>query len=157
MPLGVKLHVDAIGHHPKVFFLQISLFSINRVAIFQNHRRVSNSLPLYAGVGSDHNCKGYVQHALIKIVEHSKIVYKLKNNCKAIISAAPVFLSGDRAVLPMFTGGATPSQAAAAIFEVELKKQHLNIFCVVFNPYMTILHKLDIADTKIAVSFPLAY
>ena len=118
MEFGVKLHVDAIGHHPSAFFLQISLFSIQRIEIFQNHHRVSNSLPLFAGMGNDHHCQGYVQNALIEIVNHSKMKYNLKNGCTAIISAAPVFLSGDRAVLPMFSGGASSSQPAAAIYEV---------------------------------------
>ena len=117
--MGVKLHVDAIGNHPKIFFLQLSLFSLDRKYIFKDSHQVSEPLPKFATIGNDTHAHSYVRSALIDITKASQNLYQVsKQGHMVAISSDPVILSGDGAVKPMFTGGPTPTHAACAIYEV---------------------------------------
>ena len=119
LQLGVKLHVDSVGSHPKIFFLSWSLFSIAGLSVFGEGYRVGRVLPKFVGVGCDTKSHGYIQSALKDVVKLSKTVYNVSKEChKVVISCDPVILSGDGAVRTVYTGGTVPNQSTAACFEV---------------------------------------
>ena len=117
--LGCKLHVDAVGNHPKVFFVSITLFSIDGLFIFAGDCRIGVPLPKFVVVGSDTHAQSYVKDALREIKKASEKMYVVsKDGHKAVISADPVIISGDGNVRPMFTGGVYPHQQACSTFDV---------------------------------------
>ena len=118
MELAVKVHVDAICNHPKVFFLNLNLFSIHGDAVFSDSQRTTSVLPKYVAIGSDTKCQQYVRNAIHEIQIACEHRYKLPSGQHAIISANPIILGGDRLVIPAFTGGPSPQNPAAAIFDV---------------------------------------
>ena len=119
--------MDAIGNHPKVFFLSLTLISIDGLFIFKGGYRRSIPLPKYVTVGSDTKAQGYVRSASQELVSISQNIYKVsKQGHYVTISTDPIIYSGDGLVRNMFTGGTLPNDQACSIFEVF---QHLCLFC----------------------------
>ena len=117
--LGCKLHVDAVGNHPKVFFVSLTLFSIDRLFVFAGHYRLGEPLPKFVAVGSDTKARAYVRNALRELVDMSKTLFQVSNKGHCVqISTDPVLLSGDGNVKPMFTGGPFATDQACAVYEV---------------------------------------
>ena len=127
--LGWKLHVDAVGSHPKIFFLNLALFSIEGLDIFHDKWPIGTVLPKFTGIGSDTHSGAYIKNALWELIQYSKYEFILPSFHRARISTNPVILNADRAVLPMITGGPAPSQQGAALFDVKYKKKSIECFC----------------------------
>ena len=152
--MGIKLHVDAIGNHPKVFFLSWSLFSIDRLAIFNGKYRVGRVLPKFVATGSDTKAQGFVYSALKEIRAMSKHVYQVSDtgHC-AVISCNPVILSGDGAVKTMFTGCPAPTDSAAAKYEVCFANLFVINTCLIVVLFLCYSQRL--VNVIISTGFPM--
>ena len=115
--MGWKLHVDAVGSHPKIFFLSLVLFSPEGKPIFRDGYPISKPLPKFTAVGNDTHAGGYIKSALWELKRFSKYLFIVGKHCVQI-SVNPVILNADRAVVPLLTGGPAPTSSAAAIFDV---------------------------------------
>lgn len=112
------MHVDAVGSHPKVFFLNLSLFSVEGLPIFHDYYPIGTVQPKFVAVGNDSKAGGYIQNTLYELVQYSRFAFKLKSGHIVRISTNPVILNADRAVLPMMSGCKVARTAQAAIFDV---------------------------------------
>ena len=117
--LGFKLHVDGLGHHPSIFFVSLSTFSIDRLFIFKGGYRLSQPLPKFVALGSDVKSRGFLRNTLQELVDASQKIYQVSHTGhKVVFSVDPVILSGDNNVKATFSGGGIPKDQSSAMFEV---------------------------------------
>lgn len=107
-----------MGSHPKVFFLNLTLFSIDGLNIFHGKYPIGTVQPKFVAVGNDIDAGGYIRNTLHELVQFSTFAFKVKSGHWIQISTNPVILNADRAVIPMLTGGRTANTTGAAIFDV---------------------------------------
>lgn len=117
--MGWKLHVDAVGSHPKVFFLNLTLFSIEGKPVFHDRYPIGTVQPKFVAVGNDTTAGGYVRNALYEIVQFSRFIFLTPTGHWVRLSTNPVILNADRAVVPMLTGGKVATTKSASIFDVK--------------------------------------
>ena len=125
--LAVKIHIDAIGNHPKAFFLSLNLFSPDGLSVFEDGRKSSSVLPKYVAVGSDTKSQGYAKNALQEIAIAARYEYRLKSG-HIVVLLFPVIIGADRAVLPSMTGAVVATMQGAAIFDVTFCVLHFLSF-----------------------------
>ena len=110
--------MDAVGSHPKVFFLNLSLFSVEGLPVFHDFYPIGTVQPKFVAVGNDTESGGYIRNTLYELVQYSRFAFKVKTGHFVRISTDPVIINADRAVLPLLTGGKTATTAQAALFDV---------------------------------------
>ena len=97
--------------------MSLVLFSPSGIPVFHDNYPISKPLPKFTAVGSDTHAGGYIKNALYEMTRFSKFLF-LVGRHRVQLSTNPVILNADRAVLPLLTGGPSPTSPAAAIFDV---------------------------------------